>query len=331
MIHITNSYVLAEKTKEYPVSPGFSDYIRFFRFLKEEHYDIAHIHAVHTETFAIYALIAHLQGLKVVLTLHTPITFSYRHIIVQLFTRFLYNHIVCTSRYLIEQVQKHHIASRYVRSLIYQGIDQKKIDESPSKEFARSYIYKKIGISFTKNIRIVGTIADESNNNGLEHLADAAYLADTYKNLTNTIFVILGRGKVSADIKLQVADIAVEGIYFIIEDVENPEEYIKAFDIFVSPRTAPGDLYTLLHVLHTDIPCIATKVADTREFEPHVAVPLVPPGSAKYLTEALMYVIKHDKPAVFKAGIKVSPLPKKFTKDHERLMLQEAYQKVLKK
>ncbi len=333
VIHITNSYTLSDKRGQEIYHAVFSvvDYKSFFHTIRTKKFHILHIHAVKKELFTVYACIARACGLKVVVTLHTPTVFSYGYIVHRLCTRFLYNHTICTSKYIMEHVHKYHLSSRHARSLVYEGVDHKKIDQLPTKDAARSYIYQRLGISFTKNVRLVGTIVDSDMYNGLEHLVDAAYLADMYKNLTNTVFVILARKSISEEVRTQIQELGVEGLCFVVEYVNNPEEYLRAFDIYVSPRTAIGDLYVLLAALYVDVPCIATKVSDTREFEPYVPVPLVPPGSAKYLTEALMYVIKREKPVVFKAGIISSSLPKRFTKEHEKQMLREIYENLSKK
>lgn len=333
VIHIKHSYIFIDKKgKEiYRVKPSFSDYKSFFKFIKSKDFDIAHIHSVGAETFGIYALIARFLGLKVVITLHTPVTFSYVYIIKQLFLRFFYNHVICTSKYISEHVHKYHLASKHSKSIVYEGVNHKKLDHYLTKESSRSYIYKRLGISFTKNIRIVGTIVNSDTENGLEHLIDTAYLADKYKNMTNTIFIILTRESISKDIEEQIKELGVEGLCFIVDYVDNPEEYLKAFDLYISPATRVGGLYPLIYALYVDLPCITTKTLDTLEFAEYVSAPLVPSGSAKYMTEALMYTIKKEKPIVFKAGIKSSSIPKKFTKEYEKQITQEIYEKVTKK
>jgi len=225
-------------------------------------------------------------------------------------------------------IDRYHIAKKTRRSIVYQGFTEQYAEDMSSKESARSSIYKKIGVSFTKNIRMVGTILDTDEHTGIEHLVDMAYLADMYKNLTNTIFVILARGSISTEVREQIAETKVDGICFIVEFVTNPEEYIQAFDIYVSPRTSVGDLYILIAAIHMRVSCIATKVGDTEELESYVAAPLVPIQSAKYLTEALMYVIARSKEVVSRVGVRPAVLPRKFTQDGERLALSNIYERV---
>lgn len=334
VLHIINSYELkgGVPTKDvFHVAKGFQDYKRFLSVLKSVRPEIIHIHSVGSETFGIYAMLARFNKVKVVRTLHAPVQISNWYIVKQLSARLFFSHTIATSKYDLQYVDKFHLAAKSKRTLIYQGLDAKKYIDYPKREASRLHVYKQLGISFTKNIRIIGTIVMDDSNNGLEHLIDAAYLADKYKNLTNTVFMILSRGTVAREIKDQIAELHVEGICLIIENFEKPEEYIKAFDVFISPRTKAGDLDMLLHAMYLRVPVIATKVGDAKEFEQYVAAPLVPVESAKFLTEATMYVIRNENPAAQKNLEKNFELPKKFTTENEFTTTHEIYSKVLKR
>lgn len=334
VLHIINSYVLKEGIPArdvFRVAKGIQDYKRFLSVLTSIRPEIIHIHSIEGETFGIYAAIARCKKIKVVRTLHAPLQISNWYIIKQLSARLFFSHTIATSKYDVQYIDKFHLAAKSKRTLIYQGLDAKKYIDYPKKEASRLHVYKQLGISFTKNIRIIGTIARDDAHNGLEHLIDAAYLADKYKNLTNTVFMILSRGTISQEIKDQIAELHVEGICLIIEHFERPEEYIKAFDVFISPRTKAGDLDMLLQAMYLRVPVIATKVGDAREFEQFVAAPLVPVESAKFLTEATMYVIKNENPAALKTHEKSYELPKKFTTENEFTSTHEIYSKVLKR
>ncbi|MES2623308.1 MAG: glycosyltransferase [Patescibacteria group bacterium] len=333
VLHFIHSYTPPHIPEQdiYLVEKGFSDYKRFWNVLKETTPDVIHMRATGKETFGIYALIAFLHRIKVVRTLYAPIMFTYWYILKQLCARHLYGHTICTSKYDMDHIDQYHLAGKSKRSLIYRGIDLIPTTEILKKDTARSFIYKKLGIAFTKNIRIVGTVIRQDEGNGVEHLIDAAYLADKYKNLTNTIFVILHDGHVDSALQKQIENSHVQGICFIVDQVENPEQYIPAFDIFISPRTSSGDLYTLLTAMYMHVPCIATRVGDAYEFEPFVAAPLVPMQSAKFLTEALMYVIQHESPTSAKLRSKIPALPKKLTHEHELMAVKDIYHKVIRK
>lgn len=334
VLHIINSYVLKDgiPAKDvFQVAKGFQDYRVFLSVLKSVRPEIIHIHSVGSETFGIYALIARFTKIKVIRTLHAPIQISNWYIVKQLSARAFFSHTIATSKYDLMYIDKYHLAGKSKRALIYQGLDAKKYIEYHKKDASRLHVYKQLGISFTKNIRIIGTIVKDDSNNGLEHLIDAAYLADKYKNLTNTVFMILSRGTIPQEIKDQIAELHVEGICLVLENFENPEEYIKAFDVFISPRTKAGDLDMLLHAMYLRVPVIATKVGDAKEFEQYVAAPLVPVESAKFLTEATMYVIKNENPTALKNLEKNFELSKKFTTENEFTSTHEIYSKVLKR
>lgn len=333
ILHLTHSYNVPTHTNQdiYRKILGFSGYLDFIRYLKNHRYDVVHIHSVKKETFGIYAFLARVHGARVVISMHNPSVFSYGYIIQRLCARFFVSHTICTSRYDLRMIDKYHIAKKSRRSIVYQGFTEQYKEDMFSKESARSSLYKKMGISFTKNIRIVGTIVADDDKNGIEHLIDAAYLADMYKNLTNTIFVILARKNIPENVRAQIHEMKVDGICFVIEYIEHPEEYIRAFDIYMSPRVDVGDLYTLITALYMHIPCIATKVGDTEELDTYVGAPLVPVRSAKYLTEALMYVIARSKEIVTRIGVRPVVLPKKFTEEAERMAIENIYERILKK
>lgn len=331
VLHVTNSYILKGDISDkniFHVAKGFQDYRRFFAVLGTVRPDVVHIHSIGSESLGVYAAIARLNRIKVVRTLNSPLHISNWYIVKQIFARFFFSYTICISKFDLLHVDKYHLAAKSKRTLIYKGIDSKKNIEYPKKEASRLYIYKQLGISFTKNIRIIGTIVGDNEGTGLEHLIDAAYLADKYKNLTNTIFIILSRGKVSQEIKDQITELHVEGICLVIENFENPREYMKAFDVYVSPRTKPGDLDTLLYAYYLQVPIIATKVGDTKELEQFVAAPLVPIESAKFLTEATMFVIKNESPALAKIATKNFIFPKKFTLEQEEVSIREIYTKI---
>jgi glycosyltransferase involved in cell wall biosynthesis len=333
VLHLIHSHTLSHSEGQdiYLVQKGFSDYARFFSLIKSSRPDILHVHCAGNETFGIYAGIARIFGVRIVRTLYSPILFSYWYIVKQLSARFFYAYTMCTSRYDMDYVDQYHLSAKAKRSLVYQGVDTVSFEQIPKKDTARNHIYKKLGIAFTKSIRIIGTVVKAGEGDGVEHLIDAAYLADTYKNLTNTIFVILYEGRAKPDVQKQIDDLHVHGICFVIDDLEDAVQHIPAFDILVSPRTTPGDLYTLLAAMYMHVPCIATRVGDAHEFDQYIAAPLVPMQSAKFLTEAIMYVIQHENPATYRLRHKHAILPKKYTEEHEFSAIKEIYYKVIRK
>ncbi len=303
---------------------GFSNYKKFRDEVKDTCPDIIHLISVKKNTLGIYAGIAKILRIPVVETLQNPFFNSYWYIAKKIAARFFLTHTICTSKFDLWNVDRLHLARKSKRSLIYSGL-KKAHTELLKKDAARTEIYKKIGTTFTKKIRIVGVIADlQDVHNGVEHVIDSAYLADKYKNLTNTIFMILLRNNASQDLRNQIEELNVQGICILVEHVEYPELLIHAFDILVSPRTASGDLHMMLEVLQQKIPAIVTLVGDMEEIAMYMAATPVPPQSAKYLTEAIMHVIKNPSKKEYVFPIKYS---------HEQgvLMLKDVYRKVHKK
>lgn len=307
-----------------------------YKLVKSIKPDIVHVHSSKAGTLC--ATAARMAGAKVVYTVHgfvfnEPMSWvkKYFYLVSELAARFFRNYTITVSKFDLATGRKYHIIPKKKGIAIYNGIDPEKSNSILTKEKARSALYEKMGFTFPKGIRIVGLVANLYPAKGVEYLIDAAYLAERYKGLTNTIFIVIGEGELRKELEAQIVEHNVQGIFFLMGSVPDAYKYLKAFDVFVMPSVKEGFPYALLEVMMARVPFIATKVGGIPEIAEYSYAPLVEPGSAKYLTEQIVEFLTNEKPASRKKVKDVeSGLPKKFTQAAMVLEIEGVYGRVRK-
>lgn len=312
--------IIRDLQREVHINTEFKAFAQTYKLVKSIKPDIVHVHS--SKAGSLCAVAARLAGAKVVYTVHgfvfnepMGIFKKYFYLISELTARFFRNYTIAVSKFDLATGRKYHIIPKKKGIVIYNGIDPKKVDSILTKEKARAALYEKMGFTFPKGVRIIGLVANLYPAKGVEYLIDAAYLAERYKGLTNTIFIVIGEGELRKELEQQIAESGVQGIFFLAGSVPDAYKYLKAFDLFVMPSVKEGFPYALLEVMMARVPFIATKVGGIPEIAEYSYSPLVEAGSAKYLTEKIMEFIAHEKPAGRKKVVKVeeSSLPKKFS------------------
>lgn len=307
-----------------------------YKLVKSIKPDIVHVHS--SKAGSLCATAARLAGAKVVYTVHgfvfnepMSVFSKYFYLVSELVARFFRNYTITVSKFDLATGRKYHIIPKKKGIAIYNGIDPHKVDSILTKEKARTALYDKMGFTFPKGIRIIGLVANLYPAKGVEYLIDAAYLAERYKGLTNTIFIVIGEGELRKELEEQIKEHNVQGIFFLMGAVPDAYKYLKAFDLFVMPSVKEGFPYALLEVMMARVPFIATKVGGIPEIAEYAQAPLVEPGSAKYLTEKIVDFIANEKP-VSRKKVKYieSGLPKKFTQAAMVAEIEGVYGRVRK-
>ncbi len=294
--------------------------------------DIVHVHS--SKAGSVCAVAARLAGAKVVYTVHGFVFTEpmgkmkkYFYIISEIISRFLRNYTITVSKFDYEVGRYMHIIPKRKGSVIYNGIDEKKAEHLLGKHDAREVIYRNMGIAFPQNVRIVGLIANLYSAKGVTHLIHAAYLAKRYKNLDNTIFVVIGEGLLRNELEDQIKELELESIFFLVGSIPDAYKYMKAFDVFVMPSIKEGFPYALLEAMLAKVPFIATRVGGIPEIEQYAVAPLVVPGSAKYLTEKIVDFLNAKK--VRKMTLGKSVFPEKFTITYMVNKVEEVYKQLM--
>ncbi len=329
--------IIRDLQREVHINTECKAFAQTYKLVKSIKPDIVHVHS--SKAGSLCAVAARLAGAKVVYTVHgfvfnEPMSIfkKYFYLVSELTARFFRNYTITVSKFDLITGRKYHIIPKKKGVVIYNGIDPKRVDDILTKEKARAILYEKMGFTFPKSVRIVGLVANLYQAKGVEYLIDAAYLAERYKNLTNTICIVIGEGDLRKELESQIEERNVQGIFFLIGSIPDAYRYLKAFDLFVMPSIKEGFPYALLEVMMARVPFIATKVGGIPEIAEYAYSPLVEAGSAKYLTERIMDFIAHEKPASRKKVKEVeSGLPKKFTLEAMVTEIEGVYGRLRKK
>lgn len=323
--------VIKNLRREVSFWKDFKAGIETWKYVRSIRPDVVHLHS--SKAGSVGSVAAKLAGAKVVYTAHgfvftEPMSKMkrYFYIISEFISRFFRNHTITVSKFDYDVGRQMHIIPKRKGSVIYNGIDQKNIDKLLGKHDAREVIYRKMGIALPQTVRMVGLVANLYSAKGVTHLVHAAYLARRYKGLENTVFIVIGEGELRKELEEQIKNYKLETIFFLVGAIPDAYKYAKAFDLFVMPSVKEGFPYALLEVMLSQTPFVATRVGGIPEIEQYAAMPLVPAGSAKFLTEHIVDFLdgKRVRRVTVKGGF-----PEKFTLEHMIEKIEEVYRKLL--
>lgn len=290
--------------------------------------DVVHLHS--SKAGSVCAVAAKLAGAKVVYTVHgfvftEPMGKLNRcfYILSEFISRFFRNYTITVSKFDYDVGRHMHIIPKRKGGVIYNGINEKNATNLFEKHDAREVIYRKMGIALPQTVRMIGLIANLYSAKGVTHLIHAAYLARRYKGLDNTIFVVIGEGELRAELESQIKELDLETVFFLVGAIPDAYRYVKAFDLFVMPSVKEGFPYALLETMLAKVPFVATRVGGIPEIEQYAAAPLVPAGSAKFLTEKIVDFLNAKK--VRKMTLAKQVFPEKFTLHHMVDRIEEVY------
>lgn len=301
-----------------------------FKLVRRLKPDVVHLHSSKAGTVG--AVASRLAGVKVVYTAHgfvfnEPMSGLKKkfYIVSEFVARFFRNYTITVSKYDQHVGRKMHIVPRHKGEVIYNGIDESMEKRVVTKKEARRILFEKIGIGFSDDVKVVGLVANLYESKGVTYLIHAAYLAKRYKDLKNTIFIVIGEGHLRKELEKEIEELEVGTIFFLVGSVPDAYRYLKAFDLFAMPSVKEGFPYALLESMLAHVPFIATKVGGIPEIEQYSVSPLVAPGSAKFLTEAIVKFLgepKHKK-------IDKEPFPEKFTLRHMVDRVERVYERLV--
>jgi glycosyltransferase involved in cell wall biosynthesis len=143
-----------------------------------------------------------------------------------------------------------------------------------------------------ENIKVVGTIAELTNNKGLIYAIEGfALLKDT-----QTIFIIIGEGEERNKLEEAVASRDLGDIVFFAGAQDNARTYLKAFDFFILPSVKEGLPYAILEAGYAELPVIATHVGGIPEIITNLEDGLlISPRRPQEIKHALIYVKNHPE------------------------------------
>lgn len=114
------------------------------------------------------------------------------------------------------------------------------------------------------NKNIVGSIANAYPTKNLTALVS---IADQLKDYKDLLFVIIGDGPQTPELKKLISDSKLNNI-LLLGKIENASRYLKAFDLFVLTSVKEGTPYVLLEAQQAGIPILSTPVGGVPEILP---------------------------------------------------------------
>lgn len=141
-----------------------------------------------------------------------------------------------------------------------------------------------------KNVRVVGTIAELTNNKGLKYAIDGMKLLDD----ENTMFIIIGEGEERERLEKMIQENNLGDRVFLAGSIDNARAYLKAFEFFILPSVKEGLPYAILEAGFAELPVIATNVGGIPEMITNLEDGLlITPQRPQEIKHALIYVENH--------------------------------------
>jgi len=200
--------------------------------------------------------------------------------------------IIAISRLDYKNALRRHLIAPNKLVFIPISINPKDYHYLPKNE-AKSALSAKISAkeaTITNDAVVIGTIAEYTKNKGLTYLIDALASLNTTNYKLQAI--VIGWGEEKKNLESKIKNAQLMNNIFLIENLENAHQYLKAFDIFILPSIKEGLPYTLLEAALAEVPIIATNVGGIPDIIEHnVSGIIVPPESSTHIAGAIETLI----------------------------------------
>jgi len=245
---------------------SFFDIIKLCRKIKP---DIVHLNS--SKSGAMGAIAARIAGIKKILytvhgfVLNEDLSFFKKmfYLAAERISAKFKNHFICVSEFDKKSLLKHKICRTDKITVIYNGIDLENIKFLAQDE-ARIKLNDLIpdrGLSMTDYY--IGTIAHLYKNKGLIYLIEAA--RETIEVEPRAKFLIIGEGEEKKRLEKLIDDYKLNENVYLLGNVFNASQYLKAFDIYVLASIKEGLSYSLIEAQTAGIPSVATAVGGSPE------------------------------------------------------------------
>lgn len=119
-----------------------------------------------------------------------------------------------------------------------------------------------IGSNINQNFWI-GTVAELHPNKGLDILINA--FKNISENYNDTALIIIGEGQERNNLEKLILDLNLKNKIYLLGQIDNAHQYLKAFDLFILSSRKEGLPYVLLEAGMAEIPVIASSVGGIPE------------------------------------------------------------------
>lgn len=168
--------------------------------------------------------------------------------------------------------------------------------ESPifkNKDEARDFLKQRANEKLNAGTWI-GMIAELHKNKGVGYAIEAfSKLAE--KN-NDVVLTIIGEGEERERLESLIAKKGLNKRVFLVGDIPNAAEYLKAFDIFMLTSVKEGLPYTLLEAGLAELPVVATCVGGVPEIVDDMASGIIiKPKSSEEIQNAVLYLMENKE------------------------------------
>ena len=207
--------------------------------------------------------------------------------------------------------------------VIYNGVDLERF--KPMKHGGAA-VREKLGIP--QHAVVAATVRRLVYKNGIDTLLEAANI--TAKKNPNLVYLVIGKGPDSADVKSRAAHLGIEDNFVLagfVSDEDLPSFY-NAADFFVLPsKSGEGLPLVALEAMACGLPIVATAVGGIGEILVEGFGQIVPPNNPEALAQASLAYAESDF-ADIKTKLRLI-MTKKYSWDVNVAKLMKIYQEII--
>lgn len=260
------------------------------KFYSKNEVNIIHAHDSHGHTFAVLAdtLFGGSPPIVVSRRVSFPVSKS-------IFSKFKYNYlkiksIICSSG-AVKRITEPNIRDKSVLSVVYDGIDIDKFKQATDKGVLRKEF------NIPADTPIVGNVAALTEEKDYFTFIDTAAIC--LQQELKVAFVIIGDGKLEAELKQYVKEKGVEEHIHFAGYRTDVHQLLPELDLFLATPTNEGLGTSILDAMACGIPVVATNAGGIPETVKHLQTGwLSPVKDAENLAEGVKSILTDKQLAV---------------------------------
>lgn len=176
---------------------------------------------------------------------------------------------------------------------------------------------------------IIGTIANLYPTKGLDTLVEAVKIIKKTTAVDRFKFVTIGEGEERSKLESLIQSNNLNENVFLIGAVENAEQYLPMFDLFVLPSRKEGLPYVIMEAMNTSVPIISTDVGGIPSLINNTNGLVINADDNAQLANAILWAIKNPEKMKKRAARALEKI-KGYTLDAMVAKTKTVYQSVRK-
>lgn len=271
----------------------FIAFLKIYRVLRKEKFDIVHIHT--SKAGLLGRLAAKLARTPIII--HTPhghVFFGYfgsfktkMFILLEKLASCLTDKIVALTNGEKEDYLAYKVARKEKLAVISSGVDLNRYKEPSSEE--KKNFKKELGV--LENSLVVGTVGRLVPVKGPESLIEASKII--VSKYPDTYFLFVGDGPLRQSLEMKAIQIGVKKNIIFLGWRDDVSKIISIFDIFVLPSLNEGMGRVLVEAMALQKPIVASRVGGIPDLVSHGKNGfLVPPKNPMKLAKYIMILLE---------------------------------------